>query len=50
MMPEEAFGITAKFAEKHPNTALAIVNALNRVATWRDQNDDASWSGRFRFC
>ncbi|MFC3119812.1 ABC transporter substrate-binding protein [Jhaorihella thermophila] len=49
-MPEEAVRITATFAEKYPNTVLAIVKVLSRAATWRDQNDNANWSGRLRFC
>ena len=34
--PEKVFGITAEFAEKNPNTTLAIVKALIRAGKWLD--------------
>ncbi|GJM02621.1 MAG: nitrate ABC transporter substrate-binding protein [Rhodomicrobium sp.] len=40
--PEKVFGIRADFAEKYPNTTLAIVKALIRAAKWLDENDNAN--------
>ena len=40
--PEKVFGITAEFAEKHPNTTLALTKALIRAARWLDENDNAN--------
>jgi nitrate/nitrite transport system substrate-binding protein len=40
--PEKVFGITAAFAEKYPNTTLALTKALIRVAMWLDENNDAN--------
>ncbi|PWE48774.1 nitrate ABC transporter substrate-binding protein [Thioclava sp. NG1] len=40
--PEKVFGITADFAEKYPNTTLAITKALIRAAMWLDENDNAN--------
>lgn len=40
--PEKVFGITAEFAEKHPNTTLALTKALIRAAKWLDENDNAN--------
>ncbi len=40
--PEKVFGITAEFAEKYPNTTLAITKALIRAAKWLDENDNAN--------
>ncbi|MGH9371201.1 MAG: CmpA/NrtA family ABC transporter substrate-binding protein, partial [Vicinamibacterales bacterium] len=37
--PEKVFGVTKAWAEKHPNTHLAIVKALIRAAMWLDEND-----------
>jgi nitrate/nitrite transport system substrate-binding protein len=34
--PEKVFGITREFAEKHPNTTLAMVKALIRAGQWLD--------------
>ncbi|MEX2318829.1 MAG: ABC transporter substrate-binding protein, partial [Bauldia sp.] len=39
---EKVFGIRADFAEKYPNTALAITKALIRAAIWLDENDNAN--------
>ena len=40
--PEKVFGITAEFAEKHPNTTLALTKALIRAAMWLDENNNAN--------
>ncbi len=40
--PEKVFGITAEFAEKYPNTTLAVTKALIRAAIWLDENDNAN--------
>ncbi len=40
--PEKVFGITAEFAEQHPNTTLALVKALVRAAIWLDENNNAN--------
>ncbi|MCI4662575.1 MAG: ABC transporter substrate-binding protein [Neomegalonema sp.] len=40
--PEKVFGITAEFAEKYPNTTLALTKALIRAAIWLDENDNAN--------
>ncbi len=40
--PEKVFGIRADFAEKYPNTTLALVKALIRAAKWLDENDNAN--------
>jgi len=40
--PEKVFGLTAEFAEKYPNTTLAITKALIRAAIWLDENDNAN--------
>lgn len=40
--PEKVFGITAEFAEKHPNTVLALTKALIRAAIWLDENGNAN--------
>ena len=40
--PEKVFGITAGFAEKYPNTTLAMTKALIRAAKWLDENDNAN--------
>ena len=40
--PEKVFGITAEFAEKYPNTTLALTKALIRAAKWLDENDNAN--------
>ena len=34
--PEKVFGLTAAFAEAHPNTTVALVKALIRAAQWLD--------------
>lgn len=40
--PEKVFGITAEFAEKYPNTTLALTKALIRAAIWLDENQNAN--------
>ena len=40
--PEKVFGITAAFAEKHPNTTIALSKALIRAAMWLDENNNAN--------
>jgi len=40
--PEKVFGITAEFAEKYPNTTLAITKALIRAGMWLDENNNAN--------
>lgn len=40
--PEKVFGIRADFAEKYPNTTLAMTKALIRAAIWLDENDNAN--------
>jgi nitrate/nitrite transport system substrate-binding protein len=38
--PEKVFGLTREFAEKHPNTTLAIVKALIRAGQWLDASPE----------
>ena len=40
--PEKVFGITREFADKYPNTTLALTKALIRAAKWLDENDNAN--------
>lgn len=40
--PEKVFGITAEFAEKYPNTTIALTKALIRAAIWLDENNNAN--------
>ncbi len=40
--PEKVFGLTKAFAEKYPNTTLALTKALIRAAKWLDENDNAN--------
>jgi nitrate/nitrite transport system substrate-binding protein len=40
--PEKVFGVSAAWAEKNPNTHLAVVKALIRAAIWLDENDNAN--------
>jgi nitrate/nitrite transport system substrate-binding protein len=37
--PEKVFGVLTAWAEKHPNTHLALLKALIRAAIWLDAND-----------
>ncbi|MFZ2171031.1 MAG: CmpA/NrtA family ABC transporter substrate-binding protein [Methylococcaceae bacterium] len=38
--PEKVFGVTKEFAEKNPNTHLAIIKALIRGAMWLDAENN----------
>jgi nitrate/nitrite transport system substrate-binding protein len=40
--PEKVFGVTNAWAEKHPNTHLAVVKALIRAAMWLDETNGAN--------
>ena len=40
--PEKVFGVTRAWAEKHPNTHLALVKALIRAAIWLDAGNGAN--------
>ena len=40
--PEKVFGVTKAWADKNPNTHLAIVKAMIRAAMWLDDNNDAN--------
>jgi len=40
--PEKVFGVSKEWAEKHPNTHLALVKALIRAAKWLDENGNAN--------
>lgn len=40
--PEKVFGVSNEWAEKHPNTHLAVVKALIRAAKWLDDNNNAN--------
>jgi nitrate/nitrite transport system substrate-binding protein len=40
--PEKVFGVTKAWAEKHPNTHLAMVKALIRAAIWLDADGGAN--------
>jgi nitrate/nitrite transport system substrate-binding protein len=40
--PEKVFGVTKAWAEKHPNTHLALVKALIRAAMWLDADNGAN--------
>jgi len=39
--PEKVFGITAEFAEKNPQTVLAVTKALIRAGMWLDATDES---------
>ncbi len=36
--PEKVFGMTQEFAEKNPNTAIAVTKALIRAGKWLDES------------
>jgi nitrate/nitrite transport system substrate-binding protein len=38
--PEKVFGVTKEFADKNPNTHLAIIKALIRAAIWLDAENN----------
>ena len=40
--PEKVFGVSKAWAEKYPNTHLAVIKALIRAAMWLDANHDAN--------
>ena len=40
--PEKVFGMTARFVEDNPNTAVRVVKAMLRAAKWLDENDNAN--------
>ena len=40
--PEKVFGVTKAWAEKNPNTHLALVKALIRAAMWLDADNGAN--------
>lgn len=40
--PEKVFGVSNAWAEKNPNTHLAVVKALIRAAKWLDENNNAN--------
>jgi nitrate/nitrite transport system substrate-binding protein len=40
--PEKVFGVTAAWAEKYPNTHLALIKALIRAGQWLDANNNAN--------
>ena len=40
--PEKVFGVTKEWADKNPNTHLALVKALIRAGQWLDENDNAN--------
>lgn len=40
--PEKVFGVTKSWADKYPNTHLAVVKALIRAGMWLDANKDAN--------
>jgi len=40
--PEKVFGVTRQWADKHPNTHLAVVKALIRAGMWLDANNGAN--------
>lgn len=40
--PEKVFGITKAFADKYPNTTVAVVKALIRAAMWLDADNNSN--------
>lgn len=38
--PEKVFGVRADWAEKYPNTHIAVVKALTRAAKWLDESEE----------
>jgi nitrate/nitrite transport system substrate-binding protein len=40
--PEKVFGVSKEWAEKYPNTHIAVVKALIRAAAWLDDNNNAN--------
>ena len=41
-VPDKVFGVRKDFAEKYPNTHLAILKALIRAGIWLDANNNAN--------
>jgi nitrate/nitrite transport system substrate-binding protein len=42
VIPDKVFGVTKAWADKHPNTLLAITKALIRASLWLDANNGAN--------
>jgi nitrate/nitrite transport system substrate-binding protein len=40
--PEKVFGVSKAWADKNPNTHIAVVKALIRAAAWLDENNNAN--------
>jgi nitrate/nitrite transport system substrate-binding protein len=40
--PDKVFGVTKAWADKHPNTLLAITKAMIRASIWLDANNGAN--------
>ncbi|AMO68632.1 nitrate transporter [gamma proteobacterium BDW918] len=40
--PEKVFGVSNEWAEKYPNTHIAVVKAMIRAAKWLDENNNAN--------
>lgn len=40
--PEKVFGVSSEWAEKNPNTHLALLKALIRAAKWLDENNNGN--------
>jgi len=40
--PEKVFGVSKSWAEKYPNTHIAVVKAMIRAAKWLDENNNAN--------
>ena len=40
--PEKVFGVSNEWAEKYPNTHLAVIKALIRAAKWLDENNNGN--------
>jgi len=40
--PEKVFGVSKKWADKNPNTHIAVVKAMIRAAKWLDENNNAN--------
>ncbi|AZZ95093.1 nitrate ABC transporter substrate-binding protein [Hahella sp. KA22] len=40
--PEKVFGVSKAWADKYPNTHIAVVKAMIRAAKWLDENNNAN--------
>ncbi|MGJ8687740.1 MAG: CmpA/NrtA family ABC transporter substrate-binding protein [Spongiibacteraceae bacterium] len=40
--PEKVFGVSKTWADKYPNTHIAVVKAMIRAAKWLDENNNAN--------